>query len=134
MTENNRIEEAKNRKASGRLNCAQSVACTYCDIAGTDEETMAAAAAAFGTGMGNLEGTCGALVGAGIILGMKTADRVKARAHMKNIMKRFKERNGSTTCRELKGVGTGRPLRACNDCVADAAEFLEMELNKIEGV
>ncbi len=120
-----RIEEARGRKASGMFNCAQAVACSYCDVAGLDENAMAAATSAFGTGMGNMEGTCGALVGAGVVLGMKTCDRVKARSLMKVLMERFKENNGSTVCRELKGVGTGKPLRDCNDCVADAARFLQ---------
>ena len=31
---------------------------------------------------------------------------------------------------ELKGVGTKIVLRECPDCVADAAEFLEKELNE----
>ncbi len=34
-----RVKEAVNRKIDG-YNCAQAVACTYCDIAGMDEETM----------------------------------------------------------------------------------------------
>ncbi len=32
--------------------------------------------------------------------------------------------------RELKGIGTGCPLRQCEDCVADAAEFLEEALQR----
>ena len=38
---------------------------------------------------------------------------------------KFRERNGPTQCKLLKGVGTGKPLRDCPDCVADASEFLE---------
>lgn len=82
-------------------------------------------AGAYGTGMGNMEGTCGALVGAGMIVGLATRDRNLSRARMKEMMTRFQERNGATQCRLLKGVGTGKPLRDCPDCVADACEFLE---------
>ncbi len=64
-----RVSQAVEKKKSGRYNCAQSVACTYCDLAGLDEETMYAVAGAFGAGMGNMEGTCGALSGAGMVLG-----------------------------------------------------------------
>ena len=106
-------------------NCAQAVVCTYCDICGLDESTAADLAGAFGSGMGNMEGTCGALVGAGIVLGLVTKDRHLARSRMKTVMTQFQERNGATRCKLLKGVGTGQPLRACEDCVADAAEFLE---------
>ena len=126
-----RVDDAVARKASGRYNCAQAVACTYCDIAGVDEETTGKMTAAFGVGMGNLEGTCGSLVGAGIIIGLKSGERAKAMRSMKKIMDRFKAQNGSTTCKELKGAGGACPLRACNDCVADAARFLEEELGDL---
>ena len=45
-------------------------------------------------------------------------------------MGKFKERNCSTICKELKGIETKKVLRACNDCVADAAEFLEAQIGK----
>lgn len=80
---------------------------------------------AFGVGMGSMDGTCGALVGAGVVLGMVRGDRASAMRDMKVIMDRFKTSNGSVTCRELKGADTGIVLRACNDCVADAAGLLE---------
>ena len=60
-----RIEEARARKSSGKYNCAQAVACSYASLTGLDEESLRNATNAYGTGMGNLEGTCGALVGAG---------------------------------------------------------------------
>lgn len=123
-----RSELAAERKRSGKYNCAQSVACTYVDIAGVDEHVLEAAASSFGTGMGTMEGTCGAIIGAGIIAGLKINDRNKSRAVMKNIMTRFKQRNHSTVCRELKGIDTGCPLRDCNGCVADAAAIMEEEL------
>ena len=53
-------------------NCAQAVACTYCDLVGMDEETMFKATEALGLGMGGMEGTCGALTGACVVAGMKT--------------------------------------------------------------
>ena len=107
------------------LNCAQAVICTYCDLVGLSEETAQDIAGAFGSGMGNMEGTCGSLVGAGMVIGLAAKDRHLARARMKEVMEKFQERNGATRCRLLKGVGTGKPLRSCEDCVADAAEFLE---------
>ena len=116
---------AADKKRSNTYNCAQAVLCTYCDICGLDEKTAADIGGAFGTGMGNMEGTCGALVGAGMVLGLLTRDRHLSRSRMKTIMEQFQERNGATRCRLLKGVGTGKPLRECTDCVADAAEFLE---------
>lgn len=125
-----KIEEARQRKLSGRWNCAQAVCCTFCAEVGADEDSMAEAAAAFGTGMGCLEGTCGALVGAGMILGIHhKGNRPEAMKAMRRVMTKFGARNGATLCKALKGVDTGRPLRACEDCVADAAEFLQAELD-----
>ena len=108
------------------LNCAQAVLCTYADMAGIDEETAIRLAAPFGAGMGNMEGTCGAITGAGLVLGL--VSKGPATKQMRQIMNKFQERNGATQCKLLKGVGTGKVLRECSDCVADAAEFLEEEI------
>ena len=65
-----RVDEAANRKRNG-YNCAQAVACTYCDLAEIDEDTMKNLMQGFAAGMGgSMEGTCGALVGATSVLGM----------------------------------------------------------------
>lgn len=116
---------AAEKKRCNSHNCAQAVTCTYCDLVGLPEETALDMAGAYGTGMGNMEGTCGALVGAGMILGLATKDRNLSRSRMKTIMTKFQERNGATQCRQLKGIGTGKVLRDCPDCVSDACEFLE---------
>lgn len=116
---------AAEKKRCNSHNCAQAVVCTYCDLVGLDERTALDIAGAYGTGMGNMEGTCGALVGAGMIVGLATKDRNLSRARMKEIMEKFRQRCGATQCKLLKGVGSGKPLRDCPDCVSDASEFLE---------
>ena len=121
---------ASEKLHSGTHNCAQAIVSTYADIIGLDETTAKNIANAFGGGMGNMEGTCGALVGAGIVLGLATTDRAKSRAGMRQVMMRFQERNGATQCKLLKGVGTNIVLRECSGCVADAAELLEEQLDK----
>ena len=123
-----RIEEARANKAT--MNCAQAVACTYCDLIGVSREEAARLCSGMGGGMGTMEGTCGALLGAAFILG--GAVGVKSRAAVGRLMQQFKERNGETICGRLKGIGTGKPLRACPDCVADAAEFLEAQIQDSE--
>lgn len=125
--ERNRIEEAANRKHSGKYNCAQAIGCTYCDEAGVTEEQMLCMTQAFAVGMGTMEGTCGALIGAGVVLGLKNKDRAATMRQMREIMTDFAARNGTVTCKELKGAG-GQCVRACDDCVRDAAEFLERRL------
>jgi len=77
-----------------------------------------------------MEGTCGSLVGAGLVLGLYNKDKAKSRRQMRQIMTKFQERNGATQCKMLKGVGTKVVLRECTGCVADAAEFLEEVLEQ----
>ena len=51
-------------------NCAQAVACTYCEQAGLDEETVKNLTQGFAVGMGgSMEATCGAIIGAVNVLG-----------------------------------------------------------------
>lgn len=106
------------------------MACTYADKTGLDEETIKNIGSGFGAGMGNMEGTCGAIVGAGIVYSLATKDKVKAMKGMRQIMEKFQQRNGATQCKLLKGIGTGKVLRECPLCVADASEFLEELLEK----
>lgn len=124
-----RIEKAVEKKHSG-CNCAQAIACTYCDHAGVDEETMKNITQAFGVGMGTMEGSCGALSGAAVVLGMVNKNQRQTSGDIRGIMTEFKERNGTVTCKALKGVETGTIIRACDDCVRDAAEFLEKRLSE----
>ena len=125
-----RKDIAAEKKRCGSHNCAQAILHTYADICDIDEETAMNVANAFGAGMGNMEGTCGALVGAGLVLGLVNKDKVKSMKQMRQVMNKFQERNGSTQCKQLKGVGTKVVLRNCPDCVADAAEFLEEQLSE----
>lgn len=75
--------------------------------------------------MTNMEGTWGALVGAGMVLGLVNKDKNKTMKQMREIMQRFEDRNHATLCRALKGVDTHVVLRPCPLCVSDACEFLE---------
>lgn len=129
-TMESRKELAAEKKRCGSHNCTQSVLCTYCDLTGLDEETIKHAGNCFAAGMGNGEGTCGSIVGAGIVYGLAVRDRAKAVKGMRQIMEKFQERNGATRCKLLKGVGTGVVLRECPMCVSDASEFLEELLEK----
>ncbi|MCR5129865.1 MAG: C-GCAxxG-C-C family protein [Prevotella sp.] len=126
-----RKQIASEKKRCNSHNCAQAVLHTYADIAGIDEATSMNVACAFGGGMGNMQGTCGSLVGAGLVLGLVNKDKVKAMRQMREVMNRFQERNGATQCKLLKGIGTKQMLRECPDCVADSCEFLEEQLAKI---
>ena len=120
-----RKEMAAELKRCGTHNCTQAVLCTYYDKTGLDEESIKQVGNSFAAGMGNMEGTCGAIVGAGIVLGLATRDKARSVKGMRQIMEKFQKRNGATQCKLLKGIGTGKVLRECPLCVADASEFLE---------
>ena len=127
-----RIEKTIEKHNKG-YNCAQAVACTYCDLVGVDEESMFRATEALGLGMGCMEGTCGAVSGACVLAGFKNSckdlDNPTSKGATyklsREIMTRFTARNKSTRCKDLKGVETGVVLRSCQDCIRDAAKIAE---------
>ena len=51
---------------------------------------------------------------------------------MKELTEKFQKKNGSVICHEIKGVDTGKVLRSCDGCIADAVEFLQEYLNPDE--
>ncbi len=132
---NTRVEETIKKHDCG-YNCAQAVACAYCDLVGVDETMMFRMTEALGAGMGGMEGTCGAVSGACVLAGMKASTGNLAKPDSKaasyklsrEIVKQFKEQNGSVICKELKGAETGKVLRGCEDCIRDAAAIAERVL------
>lgn len=130
-----RVEETIMRHKKG-YNCAQAVACTYCDIVGVDEETMFKMTEALGLGMGGMEGTCGAVSGACVLAGMKRStgkleqpdSKAESYKLSKEIVKQFEKQNKSVVCKTLKGIETGKVLRSCSDCIKDAAAITEQVL------
>lgn len=127
----NRVEKALSNHKKG-YNCSQSVACAFCDRTGVDEKTMFQVMEAFGLGGGDMQGTCGAVAGAAAIAGLinSTANldspdsKQKTYKIVKDMNARFREMNGSTICKELKGVETGKALRSCDGCIEDAVKIL----------
>ncbi len=127
-----RSERAVEYKKNG-MNCAQSVALAFQDLTDLDETTVAALTQGFGVGIGaSMEGTCGAIIGAVNMLGLirKEDPRSENMKRAKRIISDFQKQNQSVICKELKGIGTGKVLRECNDCVKDAAELLEQVLEE----
>ncbi|MGI6010689.1 MAG: C-GCAxxG-C-C family protein [Ruminococcus sp.] len=127
-----RIEKTIEKRNQG-YNCAQAVACTYCDLVGMDEKTMFKVTEGFGSGMANMHGTCGAVSGACALAGMKVSSgnlqspdsKGKTYQAVKQIVEEFEQQNGSVICKDLKGVETGKVLRSCPDCIKDAARIAE---------
>ena len=117
-------EKAVYLKRNG-YNCAQAVLCAFQDDLGFDEETLKKLGAAYCVGMGSMEGTCGALIAAEMILGLK---KFKGRAvirEAKDLLGEFKKEAGAITCRDLKGLDTGKVLCPCDECVRIATSLAE---------
>lgn len=129
-----RINKALENHKKG-YNCAQAVACAYCDAFGIDEQTAFKMAEGFGFGMGTM-GTCGAVSAMALCAGMKNSDgdlmspKTKKETYrmIKEMTKKFQEMNSSVICREIKGVDTGKVLRSCDGCREDAAKIIEDSL------
>ncbi len=74
-------------------------------------------ACAFGGGMARTGQTCGAVVGALMVIGLAHgaaaagdhAGREKSYAVTRDLLARFRERHGTLSCRELLGVDIGTP-------------------------
>ena len=112
-----RKEYAAERKKE--MNCCQAVLVAFADKLGKNEDELLRLGSGFGSGMPTMEGTCGALVGAIMVSSLLSPDG-EARNNSRAIMSRFKELCGATICRDLKGIGTGKVLCSCEDCVRNA--------------
>ena len=106
-------------------NCCQAVLCAYASEMGIASGTLQRLGAGFGGGMGCMEATCGALCGAQMALGLLRGEGASIRREARALYQRFTALCGAGICKELKGVGGGAPLCACDDCVRHAAEALE---------
>ena len=143
MTEHGRIAEEYFREG---YNCAQAVLLAFSDMTGLDKELSAKLASSFGGGFGRMREICGAVSGAGMVLGIvkgysDPTDRDAKKAHyalVQEFARRFKEKNGSIVCRELLAVvgasQGGDPeqrteayykKRPCPELVRIAAEILD---------
>ena len=132
MTLDERMEYAAKRKKE--MNCCQAVLVAFADRLGKSEEELLRLGSGFGSGMATMEGTCGALVGA-IMVSSLLSPEGEARGNSRVIMSQFKELcGGATICRDLKGIGTGKVLCSCEDCVRNAVRAAgeALETRRIE--
>jgi C_GCAxxG_C_C family probable redox protein len=119
----NRSEKAVEYKHSG-FNCCQSVVKVLADLTEIDEATLNKLASGFAVGMGSMEATCGAVVGAAMIAGVVT-DGKGTYIVTREILNKFQEYSKSTLCKDLKGRDTGVVLCKCDDCVRNAVRAFE---------
>ncbi len=106
-------------------NCCQAVLAAFQEELALEPELLRQLGAPFGTGLGCMEGTCGALVAAALILGRLKSEGKPMHPVSKELVRRFREAAGDTVCRRLKGIDTGEMLCSCDDCVRIAADLAE---------
>jgi len=117
MTLEERAEYAVECKK--KCNCCQAVLLALADQTGTEPELLKQLGSGFGTGMGNMEATCGALVGAAMTAGLALKGKGTVK-YTRQISDSFQQKCGATHCKELKGRDTGVVLCSCDNCVRNA--------------
>ena len=140
-----RVEKAVETFESG-YGCAQSVFATYADLFGMDAATALKLSSPMGGGIGRMREVCGAVSAMALLAGLKEGNtnpsdeegRERIYLLVREMSRRFRERNGTILCRELLGLDgmeqsakpgkrtkeyyAGRP---CSRLVACAAEIVE---------
>ena len=119
MTINERAEKAAELKLSGACNCCQAVTKVFSDTVDVGEVSLLKMSSGFAGGMGCMEATCGSLLGANMILGLRMNGEGTVRKS-RELLSKFREKCGAVTCKDLKGVGTGKVLCECENCVRNA--------------
>lgn len=114
-----RAEKAVERKQHGGYNCAQAVASVLADQTGLSEAELMKITSGFAVGMGNMEATCGALIGAVIAAGMSVEGKGTVRL-AKRMSEEFAKKTGASLCKDIKGRDTKVVLCPCEDCVRNA--------------
>ena len=127
-----------------KFHCSQSVLAAFADECGLTEEQALKLGACFGGGMRQGE-VCGAVTGALMVLGMlygqydmnDMESRMTANKVNDEMMKRFKEKNGTYICNNLLGCDISSPqgvqyaldnklfIDFCPKMVESAVEILE---------
>jgi C_GCAxxG_C_C family probable redox protein len=145
MTKN---ELAINEFKSG-YNCAQSVVSAFCDDLKMDKALALRMSTGFGSGMGRLQGTCGAVTGAFMVIGVSVCNKNENNADRKakaiEIIQAFNEKftalHNTTDCRDLLGCNLNTPEghayfidnnlrdKICCKCISDSVDILTDLIN-----
>ncbi len=146
------VDRAKSLFSQG-FSCSQSVLAPLAESRGVDTELALRISAAFGGGMARSGGTCGAVSGAVMAIGLEhgriSADDLEAKSRCYDVgeeyLKRFRAREGATACRDLLGYDLSKPEDArqareeglfsslCPRLVATAVELAEQLLGERPG-
>lgn len=126
-----RVDKALEYHHKG-CNCAQAVVLAFADKYDINAEEAFKATEALGFGGGDSYGTCGAVSGMAVALGLinssghieKPDSKADTYKKIKELNAQFRQKNGSTICRDIKGIDTGKVLRSCDGCIEDATRIL----------
>ena len=99
------------------FSCSQAVLSAYCDLFNLDRNTALKISQPFGGGIAHQGGTCGAVSGAFLVIGLKfgrtLAEDLEAREKtyekILDFLDQFTTKNGSTVCKELLGYDISSP-------------------------
>ncbi|MHA2038043.1 MAG: C-GCAxxG-C-C family protein [Promethearchaeota archaeon] len=139
-----RVEKAVSYFAQS-FSCSQSILASYSPKLGLDKDLALKIATGFGGGMGRLGGTCGAVSGAIMVIGLKygrfeikdTESKEKTYSLVRKFIDDFIKVNGSITCNKLLECDINTPegmkkaydnnlfKTLCPDFVKSSAEILE---------
>ena len=112
----------------GGFNCCQAVLLAFSDQLRLSEEVLKRMGSSLGGGMYTGEATCGALIGAQMVQGMRLYRGEKLKAESAALLEAFKARVGATKCGDIKREETQNPLCSCDDCIRHAVGALEEQL------
>lgn len=110
------IEKAVLYKHSG-YNCAQAVIKALAEYTDKNVDELVLATSGFAGGMGCMESTCGALIGANLMAGVITEGKGTLRYAREMVLSFADKCGGATVCKDLKGAITGVVLCPCDECV-----------------
>lgn len=127
-----RIERVRSNFNDRKNNCAQAIACAYCDVLGIDENTAFAIFEGLGGGVGGSRNTCGAVTAMAAVIsavrsdGQLSGSTSKADTYksVSAALDRFKEIYGSVNCRAILRGDIPRHIN-CLDKVENVSRILD---------
>lgn len=102
-----RAAQAAAWKATGQCNCAQAVLKAFEDKLPVDADTLMKLGAGYAAGMGCMESTCGALIGAVMVAGIVT----DGKEHTPHFQGTAAKLSGKVRCYHLQGSEGDRERR-----------------------
>jgi C_GCAxxG_C_C family probable redox protein len=114
------------------FHCSQAVVAVFSEDFGLARDMALKVSCPFGGGMGGLGGTCGALTGGMMVVGLMygssvatdAAAKTKTRQKTRELIEAFKQAHGTCTCNEL--VGFDRSQLAGAELQAKRQQFQEI--------